>query len=431
MKTVLMIDDDAEYREVMGELLRQNGWQVFGAADGDSGLALAKAHNPLVVLCDLLMPKCNGFQVCRSIRAEGLTQSKIIITSARDFASDRQDAFAAGANEYLSKPIELSRLLPLLAQVRDSADVPDLTAEPLPDTSSAWLRFWGVRGSIPTPGPTTVHYGGNTTCVEVRYGDQIIILDAGTGLRLLGLALTSEFNHHPLDLTLLLTHTHWDHIQGLPFFSPVYEEHNRLRIVGRKGAQHGLSSVLSSQMESTFFPVGLGEVPANVRIEELEEMEFKVGSIRVESYFANHPGICVGYRIHTPQGSIAFFPDNEPFLGKHRLASTEGSKSLLEFDRAQDQKMANFLRGTNVLIMDTQYDCQEYLERVGWGHGCLEDVLRLAIQAEVKHLFMFHHDPSHDDAKISQMVDHAREFVVSQKANLEVHAAREGVLVRL
>src|ERR1700704_4303878 len=155
------------------------------------------------------------------------------------------------------------------------------------------LRFWGVRGSIPTPGPTTVEYGGNTSCVEVRADGQIIILDAGTGLRLLGRQLLDEFGDQALDLTLLLTHTHWDHIQGLPFFLPVYKPQNQLRILGFEGARHGLDNILAGQMESPFFPIGLREVPANVRIEELKDLNFNVGPVRVQACFANHPGLCV------------------------------------------------------------------------------------------------------------------------------------------
>ena len=128
--------------------------------------------------------------------------------------------------------------------------------------SPACLKFWGVRGSVPTPGPTTLKYGGNTSCIEVRADGQLIILDGGTGLRLLGRELMSEFDNQSIEVTLLLTHTHWDHIQGLPFFLPVYKEQNRLRILGFEGAKHGLHNILTSQMESPFFPIRLPEVPA-------------------------------------------------------------------------------------------------------------------------------------------------------------------------
>jgi len=298
---------------------------------------------------------------------------------------------------------------------------------------TATIKFWGVRGSIPTPGPTTVRYGGNTSCVEVRADGQIIILDGGTGLRPLGRQLTNEFDDQPLELTLLLTHTHWDHIQGLPFFLPVYKPNNRLRILGYEGARHGLDNVLTSQMESPFFPIGLREVPANVQIEELKEMEFHVGPVRVQATLANHPGICVGYRLFTSAGSIAFFPDNEPHMGHdHRNHEEDaGDTSSVEDARKEDQKMADFLRGTDVLIMDAQYDCQEYDQHRGWGHGCTGDVVALAMKAEAKKLFLFHHDPDHEDDRIEKMVAEARKIVASAKSSLQVEAAREGAVVSL
>jgi ribonuclease BN (tRNA processing enzyme) len=165
-------------------------------------------------------------------------------------------------------------------------------------------------------------------------------------------------------------------------------------------------------MESPFFPIGLREVPANVRIEELKEMSFNVGPVRVQACAAKHPGACVGYRLFTSSGSIAFFPDNE----------------LHPPDTSEHRRMIDFLRGTDVLIMDTQFDTREYQQHTGWGHGCLDDVVALALEAEVKQLFMFHHDPNHDDAKVTQMLTHARELVAARKGKLHVEAAREGVM---
>ena len=168
-------------------------------------------------------------------------------------------------------------------------------------------------------------------------------------------------------------------------------------------------------MESPFFPIGLREVPANVRIEELKRKKFNIGPVRVQAIVVNHPGKCSGYRLFTSQGSIAFFPDNEvPPQGTSR-----------------SRKMIDFLRGTDLLIMDTQFDAGEYRQHAGWGHGCLDDVVALALQAKVKQLFLFHHDPNHDDAKVSRMLAHARKLVAARKAKLRVEAAREGMTVEL
>jgi phosphoribosyl 1,2-cyclic phosphodiesterase len=326
------------------------------------------------------MPRCNGFQVCRTLRKEpGLRNTKIIVSSGRDFDNDREAAFQAGADIYLTKPFEPTQLISILSRLfTDGGHGNGNGHQPKNGNSreGMTLKFWGVRGSIPTPGASTVEYGGNTSCIELRCEGQIVILDAGTGLRSLGQSLMKEFDQQPPDLTLLLSHTHWDHIQGLPFFLPFYRPNNHLRILGYEGSRNGLETVLSSQMESPFFPVGLKQVPANLVIEELKELNFPIGRLQVRAFFANHPGICVGYRIFGAGVSVAFFPDNEPYLGQIKAGHLTSAKdpAALEYARTQDQKMIEFLRGTDVLIMDAQYDCDEYKEHVGWGHGCVDEV---------------------------------------------------------
>jgi phosphoribosyl 1,2-cyclic phosphodiesterase len=273
------------------------------------------------------------------------------------------------------------------------------------------VKFWGVRGSIPTPGPKTVRFGGNTSCVEVRCANQIIILDAGTGLRALGRALLSEFDNQTLNITLLLTHTHWDHIQGLPFFGPIYHSRCRLRILGFEGARKGLVNVLTGQMESTYFPVPFDKLPSNIEVEELKKFDFKIGPVRVRAQRANHPGVCVGYRLFTPRGSVAYFPDSEPRPG------------------GEDREMAQFLKGADVLILDSQYDAVEYQRHIGWGHGCVDDSVALALAADVRRLCLFHHDPERSDKQVDALLRRARQL--AQRTKLKVDAAREGVTIRL
>jgi phosphoribosyl 1,2-cyclic phosphodiesterase len=270
-----------------------------------------------------------------------------------------------------------------------------------------------VRGSIPTPGPTTVRYGGNTSCVEVRMGGEIILLDAGTGLRALGRSLLAEFKNRPLNLTMLLTHTHWDHIQGLPFFGPIYDSHCRLRILGCEGARKGLVNALTGQMESTYFPVPFNKLPSNIEIEELKDFNFNIGPVCVRAMRAHHPGLCVGYRLFSPDSLIAFFPDTEPRTG------------------GKDRDMIEFLSDVDLLILDSQYDSREYKQHIGWGHGCVDDSVALAVQAGVKQLSLFHHDPDHDDKRMDGLVQHARRLVAKRRAKLRVDAAREGMKIDL
>jgi phosphoribosyl 1,2-cyclic phosphodiesterase/CheY-like chemotaxis protein len=447
MKTALLIDEDQVLRHSLALWLRQAGWLVLEADEGATGLAIALEQKPTLILCDLQAPRYNGFQLCRFLRTkpEKLPGTRIIVTARGGYEQDRETAFQAGADECIIKPILQSDLLRLLRSIPDpsaqpkaasdapGSDFPSLPAGAIPE-GQAVVRFWGVRGSIATPGPSTLRYGGNTACIEVRADGQLIVLDAGTGIRALGLRLAEEFKGVPLSLTVLITHTHWDHIQGFPFFDAAYNSQNRLRILGYEGARDGLLGALSSQMESPYFPVGWQQLPSHISLQELKQLEFNIGPIRVEAMYLNHPGICVGYRLHTSSGIIAYLPDNEPFQRYKYHADPKaqaGSTEIIEYARRMDQKLIDFIRDAEVLIIDAQYDATEYQTRVGWGHGCVDDVVALALNGDVKRLYLFHHDPAHDDAKIDAMVDWAKQFVAALGDSLPVEAAREGAEILL
>lgn len=439
MKSALLIDDDPIVRKVLSKALSTAGWTIHESKDGEEGIQAALQHHPTAVICDLLMPRCNGFQVCRALRerAGELTGLKIIVTTSRGFATDRLNAFESGADHYLVKPVLAEEILKLLeGTASTTAGLPHSAAPPNPAAQlpvGNLLRFWGVRGSIPTPGPNTVFYGGNTTCVELRADNQLIILDSGSGIRLLGQQLVEEFKERSLELTLLLTHTHWDHIQGFPFFAPAYIANNQVRIIGYEGYRKGLENTLAVQMESSYFPIGLRQLPSNISFIEQREMAFHVGPIRARAIFANHPSVCVGYRLDTSTGSVAFLPDHESYsrMRLHARAGGHQGQETFDYCRAEDQKLVEFLRDVDVLVLDSQYDETEYQTHVGWGHSCYEDSVGTALAAGAKRLFLFHHDPGHDDARISRMVGHAREMVASHQSKMVVEAAREGLTVAL
>ncbi len=433
MATVLLIEDDAEGRRATRELFLREGWEVLEAGDGESGVELALKHRPELVLCDLLMPRSNGFQACRRIRKK-LLHTRIIIISGRDYGVDRSSAVEAGADEYLVKPVLWENLREVIDRVLPSDGHQAVENDLVPEfvLPSTRLKFWGVRGSIPVPGASTVRYGGNTSCIELRAEGEIIILDAGSGLRLLGNSLEEEFRSKPIKPTLLITHTHWDHIQGLPFFLPAYQEKNSLRVLGYEGARKGLAAILASQMEISFFPVSLHDMPSFIEIEELKEMEFSIGRVQVSARFVNHPGICVGYRLETSSGSVAYLPDNEPYgvLNPAQRGSSDLDQARA-YAMAERTKLVQFLRRVDVLIIDAQYTDDEYTHKVGWGHGSLSSVVSLALDADVRKLFLFHHDPEHDDKKVDEIVEAARTIVLESGKSMEVEAAREGAEVWL
>jgi phosphoribosyl 1,2-cyclic phosphodiesterase len=282
------------------------------------------------------------------------------------------------------------------------------------------IRFWGTRGSIPTPGRGTTLYGGNTSCVELRADDgTVVILDCGTGARPLGLDLLSRAPALP-PMHILVTHTHWDHIQGFPFFLPAYLAGTRLTVYGARGLDRTLEGSLSGQMQHTYFPVQLDELRADIAFEEVGEERFRVGPYRVTSQLINHTTATVAYRLSADGITIAYVTDHEPFWWERPARRPH------RFVHPGEERHLAFVEGADVLIHDAQYADNEYAAKRGWGHSTVEYAVDLAVRAGVKRLIMFHHDPTHSDAWIRGQVGRARRRAAAQHATLEIMAAAEG-----
>jgi phosphoribosyl 1,2-cyclic phosphodiesterase len=283
------------------------------------------------------------------------------------------------------------------------------------------VKFWGVRGSIATPGPRTALYGGNTPCVEIRAGDELIIVDAGTGIRELGADIINEKKGHDIKGSLFIGHTHWDHIQGFPFFSPFYLPTSRFTVYGVHGTTKRFEDVMAGQMQSSYFPVTMDELTCRPQFVQLDDT-IHVGPVTVSYHYLNHPGITLGFRFKYAGRTVSYISDHEPY-GKLNAAG--------QFSDKEDAAVARFVEGSDLLICEAQYTADEYRLKKGWGHSSFDDVLDLAQKAGVKKLALFHHDPAHDDAAMAALELRCQQTAASRNPQLSVFAAREGSSLEL
>ena len=290
------------------------------------------------------------------------------------------------------------------------------------------IRFWGTRGSVPTPGPGTVRYGGNTSCVEVRTDSgTLLVLDCGTGVRALGLRLLEEAadaGGPPPAGAILIGHTHWDHIHGLPFFAPLFVPGSRWDVFGARGLGRTLDNVLAGQMEYQYFPIGLDEVNAEVRYHDLVEGVFEFGDATIRTQYLNHPALTLGFRIEADGATVVYASDHEP----HDASLAGGGLPRLG---SADARHAEFLADADVVVHDTQYDAAGYPAKVGWGHSTMEYAVTLAGASRVGRLVLFHHDPQRDDDAVDDLLGRARALAASEGTALQVDAAAEGSVLEI
>ncbi len=280
------------------------------------------------------------------------------------------------------------------------------------------VRFWGTRGSIAVPGERTAKYGGNTSCVEVRAADgTVIVLDCGTGARELGLHLMSVMPQ-PMRLHVFIGHTHWDHIQGFPFFGPAFLANSELNIYAPSGFQRRVEDAIAGQMQYSYFPITLRDLRSRIHFNELEEGFFRIGDLLVQTQYLNHTAPTLAYRISGSDATVAYVTDHEPFWKP---------SSDMVFRHPGDQRHVAFLKGADLIIHDAQYSDEEYSSKIGWGHSTVEYATDVALASGSGRLALFHHDPAHDDATVGSMEATARARVNARGASLEVFAAAEGL----
>jgi len=294
----------------------------------------------------------------------------------------------------------------------------------------AYVKFWGVRGSIPTPGPSTSRYGGNTPCLELNYDqDKLFILDAGSGIRALGQHLLTHGK--PVKAHIFISHMHWDHIQGIPFFVPAYIPGNEFTFHGAQEADMRLEDILSDQMNPVNFPVQIDEMRSTFNFEKMYEGSYEIDDIKVEAIYLNHPGYALGYKFFINNKILVYCSDNEPYPVYPQTGDASADHDDDQFIEDNNQKLINFTRDADILVHDAQYTPEEYKTKYQWGHSPYDYTVKIALAANVKTLVLFHHDPVHDDQFIDQIVDAAKKLSWQAGSTMKIIGATEGMKLSL
>ena len=402
-KKFYFVDDDPDMIGFVTDHLEAAGHKVTSNNDSAKALSEILSAKPDCVLLDMMMPGIDGLEICKTLRdKKNMDATKIIMVSGKAYEFDRKRAFEFGADGYIMKPLKEKTFVAEVERILEDKVI---------------LSFWGVHGTLPVPGEKTTRYGGNTSCVTLDFlRDQYFIFDAGSGIKRLSDWLLAN-KRAQIEAKIFISHPHWDHINALPFFVPLYMSGNEFEIFGASHGNTTTRELVSAQMNPPYFPITLKQFGARVYFRDLGEEEFTIDeNISIKTKLLSHPGQCLGYRVEYKGRSICYVTDNEMFL--------ESDEDY--YNPFYVKNLIQFVHGADALITDCTYTDEEYTSKVGWGHSCISQVVDLAHRAEVKTLYMFHHDPDHTDDRIDAKLETATKMFKNKKSKTKVLAPAEG-----
>lgn len=401
-----VVDDDPDVVALISRVLARAGHTVNTAGSSVQALKDIPLERPECVITDLMMPGMDGFELTRELRRRpDLVGMKIVVLSAKSYDFDRRRAKELGADGYLVKPVRPDTLLDSIMELV---------------SNRVQVSYWGVHGTLPAPGAAYSRYGGNTPCVSVELGGEpLYVFDCGSGIKRLSDRIMAS-GEQRFSARIFISHTHWDHINTVPFFAPLYVRGNQIEIFGPYQGDLTIARAISAQMESVYFPVTTREFGARLLFRDLREETVEFGPVRIDTMLLSHPGYCLGYRLQAHGKTLCYITDNELYLPNDPRHNARYVSQL-----------ADFVRGADVLITDTTYRDHEYASKVDWGHSCVSQVAELAARAQVKRLHLFHHDPEQTDEDIDLKTREAREALARLGARLECDAPAEGTSLDL
>ena len=395
-----LVDDDPVSIQLMTRILSKENHTVFSNTSSTEALSEITSHRPDCIVLDIMMPELDGIELCQRLRKiDALKETTLVMVTSKFFESDRKRAFNAGADGYIIKPVDPDRLAGQLVRIIED---------------SVELTFWGVRGTLPVPGKRAVRYGGNTSCVTLSFArGHLFVFDAGTGIKELSDHLMAV-SPKMLSAKIFISHPHWDHINALPFFAPLYVQGNEFEICGPAQSKASISDILSGQMDGIHFPIQIKEFGSSIRFRDLSEETIRFGEIEVKTMLLNHPGHCLGYRVQYKDRVVCYITDNELL-----------PESSPHFDATYLDKLSRFVHDADAVISDCTYSDAEYKDKMFWGHSTVSRVTTLAHNAGVRRLFLFHHDPDQTDREIDEKLKNARASLKKMKSSVRCIAPRE------
>jgi ribonuclease BN (tRNA processing enzyme)/DNA-binding NarL/FixJ family response regulator len=438
-KKVLIADNSKELLESIIQDERASLFEIEIAAEGSLCLEKIKTFEPDLVIVEFMLSGAHGIEVLQTVKKHPATKnSGVILTDYHCLLQNYNTATLLRLDYLLEKPFTPNDLFDLVelffagnlkpqpfAQQHKDEKTKSKVSHKKPEEAS-YIKFWGTRGSYPVAGPEYNHFGGNTSTLEIRHNEDLVIIDAGTGIRTLGQMLST---HEETKFNLILSHTHWDHLLGFPFFLPLHQAGNDLKVFVPVSFEKSSKELFADILDYSYFPVSFDDIRSNLSFSDLRDSEkIQIGDIHIETHYAFHPGPTLCFKIEVGDKTIGYVTDNE-FLQGCTLP-------LLEIEKDEEQftpylSLIEFLKGCDTLIHEAQYSEEEYVDRIGWGHSSINNASILIKKAEIKHWIVVHHDPRHTDTILQEKQKKHEEILKELGHECLVELGYDGMLLPL